>query len=350
MSQMVGADPDVLDRLAQALGQHAKSCTAARHAAGQAVQTLQGQWNGPDQAAFARVWHATEKDLADVSTQLAKLSTVLRNNAAAQRKTSAADLPAPASAGGAGGSSRAPGSSPGSDSLLEQFWKNWGGFAPPGQHDPVSLALYAAGLLGTAGGYLASWMTTVNNGIFRPLGPDGRIMSPRALSFLERLRAGAGRFPTARGLSTWEKIKGFDKAGNWKAKGWRGLERGRWETGGKWVGRAGTFLAGASSAWGEWQADSKLPTDQRAGEALTKGASTAAGTWAGGEAGAWAGGAIGTAICPGVGTVIGAGLGGLIGGFAGSQAGAWVGDKIKGIGGAIGKGIGSGIKKIGSWF
>lgn len=349
---MLGADPEVLDRIARGLGQCAKGCTSARQSAGKAVQTLQAQWDGADQASFARSWVSADHDLAELSVELSKLSTTLHRNAAEQRKASRADIPDYAGPGGTGGpgnggpSSGGPGN--GGPDWMQHLLRELGFL--PGAHDPASLGFYLTGLLGTAGGQLASWMTLVKNGRFLPRGADGRFLSPRSLSFLDRLRAGSGRFPTSSGLSAWERLRGFDKGGSWGAKGWRGAQYGKWSTTGKWVGRAGTVFAGASSAWSEWHADSNLPTDQRIGVSAVKGASTAAGTWAGGEAGAWAGGAIGTAICPGIGTVIGAGLGGLIGGFAGSQLGSWVGDKIKGIGGSIGHGISGGIHKIASWF
>lgn len=238
-------------------------------------------------------------------------------------------------AGGAGGN------------VLEAFVEKWGGFRPPTDGDPTSQALYALGRLGFAGGSTASWMTTVRHGMFRPIDRAGRIMSPRNMTFWERLRAGAGRFPTGRGLTTWERVRGFDRKGNWKPKGWRGAPHSRWSTAGKWMGRAGSGITAATSGWNEWQDSAAYPTDERLGRSVTKGASTAAGAWAGAQGGGMVGGAIGTAIFPGVGTVIGAGVGALIGGFAGSQAGAWVGDRIKDIGGEVGGAIGDGLEAAG---
>lgn len=233
---------------------------------------------------------------------------------------------------------------------LKRFFDTWGGFKPPDSQDPVSSSLYALGRLGTAGGRVAAWMTKVNHGRFLPRGADGRLIKIAGMSYWERLRAGAGRFPTAKGLSPWQRVRGFDKGGNFGAKGWRGAEYGRWSTAGKWVSRGGTVITAATSGWSEWQDSAGFPTDERAGRAVTKGATTAAGAWAGAEVGAWAGGAIGTAICPGVGTVIGGFVGGVIGGFAGSSLGSWAGDQIKDIGGEIGDKVGDGVKKVGGWL
>lgn len=232
---------------------------------------------------------------------------------------------------------------------LESFFDTWGGFKPPTTDNPVDRSLYVLGRLGWAGGKMASWMTKVTHGTFSPRGPGGRFVSVANMSFLDRLKAGAGRFPTAKGLTRWQQLKGFDKGAAFNAKGWRGGQYGRWSTAGKWLGRGGTALAFASAGWSEWQDSAGYPTDERVGRTVTKAATTAAGGWAGAEVGAWAGGAIGTAICPGVGTVIGAGIGGLIGGFAGSKLGGYVGDKIKDVGGEIGHGIASGVKKLKFW-
>lgn len=220
-------------------------------------------------------------------------------------------------------------------SLGKAFVDQWGGFKPPDGMGPVSGALYALGLGGTGAGIASDTMLKGVLQNFQPRGPLGT-WGP----------VGRGPF-TQPGLNFWQRLKAANTDTNWKAKPYQALERDKWATGGKWIGRAGTVLTAASSAWDEWSADDAYPTDERAGRAVTKGVSTAAGAWAGAEGGAWVGGAIGTAICPGVGTVVGGFVGGVVGGFAGSQVGSWVGDEVKDIGGKIGDKAGDAVDAIG---
>lgn len=220
-------------------------------------------------------------------------------------------------------------------SLGEKFVDQWGGFRPPDHMGPVSGALYALGLTATGAGLATDTMLKGALQDFQPRTPGGT-WGP----------VGRGAFSQP-GLNFWQRLAAANTDANWKAKPYQALARDKWATGGKWLGRAGTALTAASSAWDEWSADGRYPTDERAGRAVTKGASTAAGAWAGAEGGAWAGGAIGTAICPGVGTVVGGFVGGVVGGFVGSEAGSWVGDHVKDIGGTIGDKVGDGLDAVG---
>ncbi|HEX2895308.1 MAG TPA: hypothetical protein VHO29_15015 [Marmoricola sp.] len=220
-------------------------------------------------------------------------------------------------------------------SLGEAFVDQWGGFKPPDDMGPVSGALYALGLTGTGAGLATDTMLKGLLQDFQPRGPLGT-WGP----------VGRGAFSQP-GLSFWQRLAAANTDTSWKAKPYQAITRDRWATGGKWIGRAGTALTAASSAWDEWSQDQAYPTDERAGRAVTKGVSTAAGAWAGAEGGAWVGGAIGTAICPGAGTVIGGFVGGVIGGFAGSEVGSWVGDEVKDIGGTIGDKTGDAVDALG---
>lgn len=228
-----------------------------------------------------------------------------------------------------------------------RFVTEWGGFKPPGEGGPVATTLYALGQAQFAASSVTGWMADHAFSQFRPINAAGQTVTKSSLGFWARLRYGAGRFPTREGLNPLQRLRQFDPKGNFSARPWKAGEASRWGTAGKWLSRGGTALTFATSAWGEWEKDSRYPTDERAGRAVTVGATTAAGAWAGAEVGAWAGGAIGTAICPGVGTVIGAGIGGLIGGFAGSTAGQWVGDHLKDIGGAAGDAVGDAVESAG---
>lgn len=230
--------------------------------------------------------------------------------------------------------------------LLEKFLEEWGGFKPPTEDDPVLQSLFWIGQAQFGASSAASWLADGRYGMFRPINALGHTVS-KNLGFWQRLKYGAGRFPTQKGLNWYQRIAGFKPKGHFSARPWNGANASKWSTAGKWLSRGGTALSFATSAYSEWGDSAKYPTDERIGRTVTKGATTAAGAWAGGQAGAWAGGAIGTAICPGVGTVIGAGVGGLIGGFAGSKAGEWVGDKAKDVGGAVGDAVGDGVDKAG---
>ncbi|MDH2414581.1 hypothetical protein [Nocardioides sp. CER19] len=232
-------------------------------------------------------------------------------------------------------------------SLGEKFVSEWGGFKPPGEGGPIATTLYALGQAQFAASSVTGWMADQRFSHFRPINAAGQTIPKAGLGFWERLKYGAGRFPTRQGLNPLERLTGFDPKGHFSARPWKGGAAEGWGTAGKWLSRGGTVLTFATSAWGEWEQDAKYPTDERAGRAATVGATTAAGAWAGAEVGAWAGGAIGTAICPGVGTVIGAGIGGLVGGFVGSEAGQWVGDQLKDLGGEAGHAISEGVGAAG---
>ncbi|MFT4083018.1 MAG: hypothetical protein QM638_10560 [Nocardioides sp.] len=235
-------------------------------------------------------------------------------------------------------------------SLGDKFVTEWAGFKPPDKGGAIATTLYALGQAQFAASTVTGWMADQRFSHFRPIDAAGRTVTKTGLSFWERLRYGAGRFPTRDGLNPLERLAGFDPKGHFSARPWQGAAAERWGTAGKWLSRGGTAVTFATSAWGEWDNSAGYPTDERAGRAATVGVTTAAGAWAGAEVGAWAGGAIGTAICPGVGTVIGAGVGGLIGGFAGSTAGQWVGDQLKDVGGAVGDAVGDGVEAAGDAF
>lgn len=231
--------------------------------------------------------------------------------------------------------------------LADKFVEEWGGFKPPDKGGSLATTLYALGQAQFAASSVTSWMADQRYSHFRPIDAAGRTVPKAGLGFWERLRYGAGRFPTRQGLNPLERLRGFDPRGHFSARPWKAGEAQGWGTAGKWLSRGGTVLTFATSAWSEWDESSGYPTDERAGRAVTVGATTAAGAWAGAEVGAWAGGAIGTAICPGIGTVIGAGVGGLIGGFVGSAAGQWVGDQLKDVGGAVGDAVGDAADAVG---
>ncbi|MFI7587097.1 WXG100 family type VII secretion target [Spongisporangium articulatum] len=197
------------------------------------------------------------------------------------------------------------------------------GFQPPSSGGTPALSLWALGAVGTGAGMGADWMTKAKYGRFQPIGPDGRVMSPKGLTAAERFKYSMG-----------------DK--NWRAEPGKSVVRGRWSTGGKWVGRVGTVVAGAAAGYDQWVTDSDDPslgTDERIGRATTQAVTTGAGAWGGAYAGGSAGAAIGSMIAPGPGTVIGGAVGGIVGGFAGSAAGGWVGDKLVGVGGDVAEAI-----------
>ncbi|WP_298885187.1 hypothetical protein [uncultured Serinicoccus sp.] len=223
---------------------------------------------------------------------------------------------------------------------------SWLGFRPPVGEGSVSMTLFTLGQVQFGASTVASWMADQRYSHFRPIDAAGRVVSPN-MGFWQRLRHGAGRFPTARGLSPWQRVRGFDPRGHFSARPWHGAPASRWSTAGRWLGRGGTVLTAATSGWDEWNESANYPTDERVGRTVTVSAATTGGALAGAKAGAWAGGAIGTAIMPGVGTVIGAGLGALIGGFVGGSAGAWVGDQLKDIGGDIADGVGDALDSAG---
>lgn len=216
------------------------------------------------------------------------------------------------------------------ENLLEKL-----GLAPPDGMDSVTGAGYLLGLGGLGFGGLAGWMSKGALGIWQPkfLNTQGAWVwgSNQGWSPLQRL-----------GLS----LRNGAAARDFRPLPYQAGNVGRWQTAGKWAGRAGTAVTAVTSAWTQWQSDSddpSLDTGERVDRAATTGASTAAGAWAGAEGGAWVGGAIGTAICPGAGTVIGGAVGGLVGGavgaYAGSELAGVVNEQWDGAVHAVGDGI-----------
>lgn len=232
--------------------------------------------------------------------------------------------------------------------VLETFMDKWGGFKPP-VDDPVAQVVFALGRGAWGYGVFDKYMSRVRLGTFRIRGANGRYVSMQNTTYWQRFKAGLGRFPGGKGLTWWQRARGFDTGGNWQAKPNMSQARGRWSTAGKWVGRTGNVLAFGAAAYDEWNNSAGLPTDERIGGSVTKGATTAAGGFLGAKAGGTLGAAIGTAIFPGAGTVVGAVIGGLVGGFIGSQAGAWVGDKLKDAGRAIGDKVGDVAESLKFW-
>jgi phage tail tape-measure protein len=207
----------------------------------------------------------------------------------------------------------------------KKYFTAWGGFAPPDDMGPATGALYVLGLasnVASAGADTALKHMLQN---FQPLIDGHRYKQtglPRSFNqFLERLKA-AGR------------------GEGWRAKPYKALLRGKWETAGKWINRGGAVVAGLAAGLDEFMNSDEKEMDKRIAEATTVGTTTAVGAYAGAEAGAWAGGAIGTAICPGVGTVVGGFVGAAVGGFVGSEVG-------KEVGGAIKDGVGDAVDAIG---
>ena len=186
------------------------------------------------------------------------------------------------------------------------------GFTPPDHGGALSAGFWGLDRLGLAFGSAADWVIKAGLGTFQP-----RI---------------AGRFASPGAFSPWQRGVMSLSADNWHALPNAANARNAWATAGKWAGRAGVVVAFGAAAWNQWSDDADDPTrstSERAGRAVTVGATTAAAAWGGAWVGAQAGGAIGTMICPGVGTVIGGALGGVIGGFAGSELGGMVGDALK---------------------
>ncbi|MCA1981796.1 hypothetical protein [Nocardioides nematodiphilus] len=202
-----------------------------------------------------------------------------------------------------------------------KYFDTWGGFKPPDDMGPVTGALYALGLtsnVASAGADVALKHLLQN---FQPL-IDGHRYKQTGLpkSFSQ----------------FWERLKAANTDRNWRAKPYKALLRGKWETAGKWINRGGSVVAGLAAGVDEFLKSDEKEMDKRVAEATTVAATTAVGAYAGAEAGAWAGGAIGTAICPGVGTVIGGFVGAGIGGFVGSEVGQEVGSVVKdGVGDAV---------------
>lgn len=194
------------------------------------------------------------------------------------------------------------------------------GFLPPEDADPVGYGKYGWGLGALAFGRYVDWKKRIGSGVWQPKFQNSR---------------GSWVWGTNKGYSPWQRFTLSLRPGassrDWRALPNQATTRNGWSTAGKWVGRAGTVITAGVSAWNQWNEDADDPTldtGERVDRAATKGATTAAGAWAGAQGGAWLGGAIGTAICPGVGTVIGGAVGGLIGGAIGAWGGGEIGDWI----------------------
>ena len=225
--------------------------------------------------------------------------------------------------------------------------EQWLGFRPPTHGDAVEHGVYGLEMLGFASSTYASWMVTVEHGIFRPRDGGGRLVSPGSLTAVQRLRAGTGRFSTASGLSGFDRLRSFEPGGNVVAKGHRGAAHAWWSRTGTLLGRGSTGVTVVGTGWSRWRSSAGQATDIRVGRTATTTAATAGGAWAGGQAGAWVGGALGTAVLPGAGTVIGATVGALLGSVAGSEAGSWVGDRVEHQGAAVGDAVGDGLGWLG---
>ncbi|MGB7450070.1 MAG: hypothetical protein WA892_13215, partial [Ornithinimicrobium sp.] len=219
----------------------------------------------------------------------------------------------------------------------------WLGFRPPTDGDVVQRSVYGLEMVGFTSSAYASWMVTVEHGVFRPRDSFGRIVSAGSLTPAQRMWAGAGRFSTARGLSRVERLRSFDPEGSVVAKGHRGAAHARWSRTATALGRGSTAVGVVGTGWNQWRSTAGQATDVRIGRTATTTAATGSGAWAGGQAGAWLGGAVGTAVLPGAGTVIGAAVGGVLGGVAGSEAGSWVGARLEGHGAAAGDSVGDGM-------
>jgi len=217
------------------------------------------------------------------------------------------------------------------------------GVAPPTDGDAIEHGFSAAEMLGLAASTHASWMVSVEHGVFRPRASSGRFVAAATLTPAQRLRAGAGRVSTAEGLSRYDRLRTFEPSGNIVAKGHRRAAHARWSRTSTVLGRANTGLSLASTGWSTWQGSAGEATDGRIGRTATRTATSAGGAWAGGQAGAWVGAAVGTAVLPGAGTVLGATVGGLLGGAAGSQAGSWVGGQLEDVGAEAGVAVGEGL-------
>jgi hypothetical protein len=205
------------------------------------------------------------------------------------------------------------------DGLVENILEKLG-LAPPDGMGGVTGAGYLFGLGGLAFGGAADWMSKGVLGMWQP-----------------KFKNASGRWVwgTNHGWSPMDRLRLSLRRGaadrDWKALPNKAASLRRWETAGKWVGRAGGVATALTSGWEQWSADAddpSLDTGERVDRAATKGTTTGAGAYAGASAGAWAGGAIGTAIFPGPGTVIGGAVGGLVGGAIGGFAGSELGDAV----------------------
>jgi len=92
MSDLRGADTDVLDRVAESLRGDAQRMQDIRTLAQRAVAELQAVWNGPDLLHLTRQWEQDASPrLADASVSLDTCAAQLSGQSAAQRRASGTD-------------------------------------------------------------------------------------------------------------------------------------------------------------------------------------------------------------------------------------------------------------------
>ena len=92
VSELLGANTDLLDRHAQSLSTDAQRVQDIRTLVQRVVAELAGSWNGPDLAHLTQQWeHQTSLLLAGASASLDTCATRLRSQSAAQRQTSGAE-------------------------------------------------------------------------------------------------------------------------------------------------------------------------------------------------------------------------------------------------------------------
>lgn len=287
MTGIYGADVGQLRALAAQFERVANQLDGTRGVVGQSIQI--SAWVGPYADHFRSAWAGTHStQLANAAHLLRESSRRARANADDQERTSAVD----------GGTTQ--GTVPGSGF-------GWVDGVLTGLTDVTEKLGWVAGMVG--GSMLR----------FAPRWPSG---TPGGIG---------GQFRNLSEMSVWQRLWAAHSEKNWVAQPFLGESAGRWATVGKWAGRAGTVVAFATSAWGQWSADSNdstLSTESKVTRAATVGATTAAGGWAGAWAGAQLGAAIGSLGGP-VGAAAGGIIGGVVGGFVGSAAGQAVGDALK---------------------
>ena len=92
MSELLGANPDLLERHAESLSTDAQRVQDIRALAQRVVAELKDSWTGADLAHLTEQWeHQTSLLLAGASASLDTCAARLRSQSAAQRHTSSAD-------------------------------------------------------------------------------------------------------------------------------------------------------------------------------------------------------------------------------------------------------------------
>ncbi|MDQ1536159.1 MAG: hypothetical protein QOE58_552, partial [Actinomycetota bacterium] len=92
MGELLGADTDLLDRVAESLSTGAEQLQDVRGAAQRAVTELQASWRGPDLLQLTQQWgQQVSLLLAEVSASLGVCAAQLRAQSAAQRTASRTD-------------------------------------------------------------------------------------------------------------------------------------------------------------------------------------------------------------------------------------------------------------------